>query len=314
MPNPYGITEIDVPGALNALEAARSNRIRQMLLQRQIAQQERELEAQRGVRAAIQRYTGGGDAGAASSASPSASPAPTPSMGDAVSMYGGGAPATPTAAPALPAATPPVAPPAGQGDISRLTTELLAIDPEHAPQIIGAFRQMDEAQFQAAQRRNQVLARAAYSLLAIPDPAARSAEFQRIAPDLIQNGGVTRQQLAGFELTEQNLHHVINQARDVEKLAEEARPSYRTVEGEVIDEHALARGEDPVRFRSEYISTPQGLARRPGAGTVAPENLPQVATPEEARRLAPGTRFRLPDGRIGTVPGGPTPSASGNFP
>jgi len=52
--------------------------------------------------------------------------------------------------------------------------------------------------------------------------------------------------------------------------------------------------------------TVQGL---PGA-----DNLPSVSSPDEAMKLAPGTRFRLPDGRIGTVPGGATASPSRTFP
>jgi hypothetical protein len=32
--------------------------------------------------------------------------------------------------------------------------------------------------------------------------------------------------------------------------------------------------------------------------------MPTVATPEDAAKLPPGTQFRMPDGRIGTVPGG----------
>lgn len=45
-------------------------------------------------------------------------------------------------------------------------------------------------------------------------------------------------------------------------------------------------------------------------GEKAGDDLPVVSSPEEARRLAPGTRFRRPDGAIGTVPGG----AQGNAP
>lgn len=49
-----------------------------------------------------------------------------------------------------------------------------------------------------------------------------------------------------------------------------------------------------------------------GAGG-APENLPHVATQEEAARLAPGSQFIGPDNQVHTVPGGPAP-APGNFP
>ena len=43
-------------------------------------------------------------------------------------------------------------------------------------------------------------------------------------------------------------------------------------------------------------------------------NMPRVSSPQEAAQLPPGTQFMMPDGRIGTVPGGPTPQASGGFP
>jgi hypothetical protein len=44
------------------------------------------------------------------------------------------------------------------------------------------------------------------------------------------------------------------------------------------------------------------------------DSLPTVATPQQASQLPPGTQFRLPDGRIGTVPGGAGGNASGGFP
>lgn len=42
-------------------------------------------------------------------------------------------------------------------------------------------------------------------------------------------------------------------------------------------------------------------------------DMPSVASPEEAMKLPPGAQFRLPDGRIGTVPGGAGGNASGGF-
>lgn len=299
---PYGIEQVDIGGALSALEAARSNRIRSMLLQRQLSQQEQALEAQRGLRAAIGRFSGDG------SATPAA-PAATGGMADAVNLYDGQAAPAAVDATAPPAA--PVPTPAGHGDISRLTTELLAIDPEHAPQIIQAFRQMNDDQFQAAQRRNQVLAREAYNLLHLP-PEQRQAEFNRVAPSLIADGGVTRQQLAGFEISDANLRHVIAQARDVEKLAEEARPNYREVSGEVIDERRLERGENPVVYRSEFIATPQGLARRPNAGAAprpatAEENA--TATTEGGYTYTPGPGGRANPQNWRAVQGGASPSS-----
>ena len=42
-------------------------------------------------------------------------------------------------------------------------------------------------------------------------------------------------------------------------------------------------------------------------------DMPAVSSPQEAMSLPPGTQFRLPDGRIGTVPGGAGGNASGGF-
>lgn len=52
----------------------------------------------------------------------------------------------------------------------------------------------------------------------------------------------------------------------------------------------------------------------PGMTGGAQGGMPKVATPQDAAKLPPGTRFELPDGRIGTVPGGDAGgNASGGF-
>lgn len=63
-----------------------------------------------------------------------------------------------------------------------------------------------------------------------------------------------------------------------------------------------------------YAFTPEGGDPASGGpGGNAPRNVPTVASPEEARKLPPGTEFRTPDGRLLRVPGGPTRTASGGF-
>lgn len=296
MANPYGMTEFDVPGALSALEAARSNRIRQMLLQRQIAQEERAMEQQQGIRDAFQRYTEGSPG--AGSASAASQPVPTLT------------PAAPEAAPAVPA---PIDPAAGalapapmaapEGDRQQLFRDLLAIDPQQAFQVSQAFAQMDEAQFNATTRRNGVLARAAQHLLSLPEDQ-RSAEFQRLAPVLMRDGGVTRQQLTGFELTPENLHFVVAQARDIEKLAEEARPQFRNVSaGDVlIDTNRIQPGgsaRDAVVYESPFVRDAQGnVYERDTGGEVrgARNNNPGNIEDGPFARAQPG--YQGSDGRF----------------
>lgn len=54
------------------------------------------------------------------------------------------------------------------------------------------------------------------------------------------------------------------------------------------------------------LVVPQGYGGGSGLPGTAPaqQDLPRIANPQEAMRLPPGSRFLLPDGRIGTVPGG----------
>lgn len=261
---PYGIEQVDVPGALGVFETARSNRIRQMLLRRQIAAADFELETHRGVRAALGRFTGDPTApapaapgylaapsgapdaapwGMGRDASPTADPASTGAAGaggmaSAIGRYDEPA-ADPAALPgAMPQATAPTDPLVGNREA--LFRSLLALDPAQASEVAQAFDRMDDTQFQASERRNQILGRAAEHLLELPE-AERSAEFQRIAPDLIERGGITARQLAGFELTEQNLGHVLSQARDIEKIIESRRADRRLDHDIADDETDNAR-------------------------------------------------------------------------
>ena len=73
--------------------------------------------------------------------------------------------------------------------------------------------------------------------------------------------------------------------------------------------------EQYVQLRSPSINAPVTIPYNSTVtGGGAPANLPTVSTPEEAMMLPPGTQFRMPDGRIGTVPGGAGGNASGGFP
>jgi hypothetical protein len=67
-----------------------------------------------------------------------------------------------------------------------------------------------------------------------------------------------------------------------------------------------------------FYSQPRiGYGRQPGAqpaaGQVAGGGIPRVNSPQEAMRLPPGTQFQMPDGRVGTVPGGAGGNSSGTF-
>jgi len=94
------------------------------------------------------------------------------------------------------------------------------------------------------------------------------------------------------------------------------------ITGRLGIQKTIAEMEKP-KARRTGISPVDGLLYDLDTGEVIPfkqaganggANLPVISSPEEARKLAPGTTFRTPDGRIKRVPGGPTQSASGGFP
>jgi hypothetical protein len=70
--------------------------------------------------------------------------------------------------------------------------------------------------------------------------------------------------------------------------------------------------EQYVRMRNPGMSAPVTIPY--GATVSGGGDMPTVASPQDAMKLPPGTQFRMPDGRIGTVPGGAGGNASGGFP
>ena len=214
-----------------------------------------------------------------------------------------------------PAAPAPQAP----GLTPELASQLIAIDPQQGSQIVQAFRQMDTARMEQAERTNGLLARTGQYLLGIPE-AERAAELQRITPQLIQQG-IPQEQIAGFVPTTANIQLAIAQARDIEKLIEDARPRLMNVDGQVIDQNRLTapvRPGSPVMFESELIPTQNGVYRRSdltgGDGGQAPVP-PQVG---EVRQTSRGPmRFR--GGNVNDpnnyepVQGGPSREDSGTF-
>lgn len=78
-----------------------------------------------------------------------------------------------------------------------------------------------------------------------------------------------------------------------------------------------ALGIDPNSPEAEELfyarNSPSGFLLKPRGGQ-RQGGLPRVSSPEEARSLPPGSQFIMPDGRIGTVPGGPTATPSAPFP
>lgn len=248
---PYNITQVDVPGLLSMYQGAQDRRLNQLLMQRKMALEDRDLQRQTSVLAAYSKLRDpnqakGGDSPPAASA-PSTSPMlqpftppPSPSapdypgidrnrpMGSPLSPAGfpaapaqpmpdaGLAPTSP-AAPAAPAA--PSAPaPASWVEANRdLVDNLLTIDPKAAFDLKTQLQGMDDTQIKKADRVAGLFAKVGEHLMSFSTPQAQKAELLRIKPDLVASG-IPSDMIDNFQPTPASVQWLIVHGMDLDKV------------------------------------------------------------------------------------------------
>ena len=259
--NPYGITQVDVPGLLAVYQGAQDRRAQQMLAKRQQEAADRQADRDQRFDEILAKGMGGGMGGAYGSQ-------PQAPQGGMGTIYGGAQGQAPPADNPAPAMQPRTN---FQLD-PQTAAQLIALKPEEAGQIIGAFSKMNEAQHAASQQVNETLGRAAQYLLGVPEQE-RAAELQRITPELLRHG-IDPQQIQGFQPTNRNLESMVAQSRDIEKLREESRPKLRNVgPGDmIIDENRIGGSQSPTVYESPYIKGPDGAIYE------RPQSAPQQQT------------------------------------
>jgi hypothetical protein len=205
----------------------------------------------------------------------------------------------------------PAAPATSQPDPAarqRLISTLLAIDAPTAEKYMSVFSAMDKSQAEQVALRNTHAMQIMGGLLQLP-LAQRQAAIQQAAPELEQLG-YTPQQVAGFVPSDENLRSELAKHMDADKLITFVKPEINAVAqgGSLVQ--STPSGQTKTLYETPTVAGPNGeVFPRPGAMSA----IPTVQTPQEAAKLPPGTRFKLPDGRIGTVPGGAGGNASGGF-
>jgi hypothetical protein len=289
---PYGIEQFDAPGVLGAYQNVQENRIRLMLAQRQIQALDKKTADESAVQRALATYYGGGST---AQAAPDASGTATTASGAS----------TPTSMPNAPTAAPGARTAA---DRERLFSSLMAIDPKVASSVMDTMSAMDKSQLEAAARNNLLLAQHATGYKMLPYNQ-RKAAIQNDAGTL-QALGLKPDQLANFDPSDQNLNQIIAQSFDVERMAQFVQPKLVPVTQGGSVTAFNPDGTQQTVYESPTVQGPGGV---PYERPPAMKNLPTVQTPEDAAKLPPGSQFRLPDGRIGTVPGGAGGNASGGF-
>lgn len=184
--------------------------------------------------------------------------------------------------------------------------QLIALDPEMGGKIAAAFKTMGETELKAAEAKNSHMGATAHWLRQFP-PQERGQRLQAAAPVLLQQGFTPQElQQAGADLSDQALQHYESHALDFDKL----------IDNELAEREFQAGKNIPVVPGGNVANIrPDGSAHYVigGAGQQTGANLPRVTSPEEAHRLPPGSQFIMPDGRVGTVPGGGAGDGAGGF-
>lgn len=287
MPNPFGITEVDIPGALGAYEAGQTARVNRLLRQQQADAAEREADRRQRFDEILLGNVTRPQAGAKGAyTQPTA-----PNVGQQVSNGINAAVGVPSMpAPAAPSAPSYDIPP----DVLRTLTVLA---PERAGQIVTALNGMDTGQRARMSAANLYMANAAQHLRGVPI-AQRAAELQRIAPDLLAHG-VTQQQLQSFTPDDNSLDYVIQSAMDVERLASVANPQYRNV----------GPGDDVINLNSRDVNGRPRAVYRSDVMTINGVPYPRPTAPT----VTAPTR-ELPPGFVVQPANGTAPAFSGNVP
>lgn len=234
-----GIQQFDAPGILSIYQGAKDRRVNEMLMQRKIALEDRQLQREDALRNAYgklrqpgQTQQGGGGpvspVGGLSDAYAQPAPmgAPTPSMAN---MPHGSplspardvmptAPNAPMAAPEPPQQLHPDTPPpqtwlAANRDV---VDSLMTIDPEEAFKLTDRLNGMDEKGIAKAQQTAQLFAKVAEHLSSFP-VQARPAELQRITPDLIAEG-IPQEMIAKADISDSGVQWLQVHGMDLDKI------------------------------------------------------------------------------------------------
>lgn len=232
MANPFGITEVDVPGALSLYDQTKRARLADMLTARKVQQEDAELERQGRLRDVYSRVQN-----PAASFPPAGAAAPQASL-----------PSSPAGQPQIPSTWLQ----ANQGLIS----EMMALDAKEAFQLQQQLSQMDEAQIKRMGEINKTFAATGQWLLQFPENERR-ARLAEVAPELARIG-ISQEQIGGADLSDRGIRWLLIQGRDLDKIAEDAFKEKKFEADE-------AYRKDTLGLRREELGVKQGalgLARQ----------------------------------------------------
>lgn len=338
---PYGIEQVNVPGVLAGAQNMQMNRVEMMMEQKKLDMMDRQMSIQSSMMQAGKTFADGlygnsgvtpASTGSSGAQTAAASYGPSPQQATAAMQTGGTPPsvgpitASNTAAVSAAGQTAPAqagAPPQSgtmggslnmppQSITSRAApylAQMSFLNPEAGEQMANVFSKMDDAQAAQWKARNTAAVQEFAGILQLPYEQ-RKAAIQANIGDL-QRLGYTPQQIAGFDPTDGNIRMEIGKHTDADHVMDMVNPHFENMrQGGAVSE-TQPYGSSAIVANAPTITGPRGLPYQNPAAVNG--TLPMVQTPQDAAKLPPGTKFRMPDGRIGTVPGGAGGNASGNF-
>jgi hypothetical protein len=212
-------------------------------------------------------------------------------------IQSGPAPVAPSAAPQGPRAPDP-----------NILRQMVMLRPEQAGQVITALKTLNEGDLKQQQAKNDIMGAAAHYVQQGATPAERLDRFQHAAPQLLAMGWTQDQlQKAASDLSDTALQGFTGMAIDYDKMIDNELAKRKFQAGDNV---AVVPGGNVANIKPD--GTGSYVVGGPG-GQSGNSTMPHVSSPEEALRLKPGTRFMLPDGRVGTVPGGGASDGTGGF-
>lgn len=182
-----------------------------------------------------------------------------------------------------------------------LQRKAVAGDPAAMAQLSGidldAWSKLDTQQRTVAKQRAEYIGNSALAISRLP-PQQQAAAWDAAIEQGVQLGMTELASQRG-KYSPQGLQAAISSAGMMSKFIDMTEPKYQVVP----QGGSMVNTNDPSAIK-------QFQQQQAGGGS---GDLPRVNTPDEARKLPPGSKFVMPDGRIGTVPGGQTATPSGTF-
>jgi len=284
MAGPFGIEQVDVPGILNLYQSTKDRRVNDMLLQRKIAAEDRQIAREETISKAYRNLQppgqakGGGQTtpagGMAAAYAPQTAEAAPPASFD---------PNMPTGSPLSPATLPsqsaaPVAPqqpapapqqptqmPQGWYEANKgVVDQLMTVEPQQAFQLMTQLQGLDNAQIKKAEASASMMAQVAEHLHSFPEGPARQAEIARISPDLIAQG-VPAEKIQGVDTSDKGLQWLFVHGTDLKTVIDREK-----------DERTFA--ETQRHNRATESNAAGGLAVRQGALGLAQKREGRVAS------------------------------------